>query len=167
MHIPPYYKRRGTQYFFVGMLVGAILAYLFFLYINGNLTERWIEQTVELRSEIVQLEDRINGLTKDKENLSKENKEMLTVQEINIEISNKEQLKLDSIEAVELTARIQKELSPLIGNSIESLSENRSLIYSTLENKSFQMNNFSYQPSITELIIATKMEIKIKLSMTN
>ncbi|WP_102026793.1 sporulation membrane protein YtrI [Salirhabdus sp. Marseille-P4669] len=167
MHIPPYYKRRGTQYFFVGMLVGAILAYLFFLYINGKLTERWIEQTVELRSEIVQLEDRINGLTKDKENLSKENKEMLTVQEINIEISNKEQLKLDSIEAVELTARIQKELSPLIGNSIESLSENRSLIYSTLENKSFQMNNFSYQPSITELIIATKMEIKIKLSMTN
>ncbi len=167
MHIPAYYKRKSVQYFFVGVIIGAILAYLFFLYINGELTERWIEQNVQLRSKIAELEDQMNGLLQDKENLSKENEEKLSVKEVNIEISNKEQLKLDSMEVIELTTLMKKELSSLIGKNVESIIENANLVESTLENKSFTLSSFSYQPKIQKLFISSKINITVKLNITN
>jgi hypothetical protein len=167
MHIPPYYKRKGFQYFFVGIILGSIISYLFFLYINGELTERWIEQNVELRNDITNLENQINGLLQDKEDLNKENKEKLTVQEIQVEIVNSEKLKLDRFIVHDLTSQMSNELSPIIGKSIQSLSENKSLIKSTIENKSFKAGEFSYQPTITLLVIATKLQISVEVNMAS
>jgi hypothetical protein len=164
MHIPPYYKRRGFQYFFVGILVGIILSYLFFLYIEGQLTERWIEQNVSLRKDVVNLQNQINELLKDRENLSKEKEKKLTVQDINVTISNAEQLKLDKFFIYELTSQIKNELIELIGNSVDSLAENRTLIRSTIENKVIKIDKFTYRSDLTELIIAPpNLYITVKL----
>ena len=55
MHIPPYYKKRTWQSFFLGVLAGVIVGYIFFLFVYGKHTERWIEENMEIRTELKQV----------------------------------------------------------------------------------------------------------------
>ncbi len=49
MHIPPYYKRPSFQRFFAGICIGTIIGYLIFIYMFGELQEKWIEENLALR----------------------------------------------------------------------------------------------------------------------
>ncbi|MBB6452096.1 2',3'-cyclic-nucleotide 2'-phosphodiesterase (5'-nucleotidase family) [Salirhabdus euzebyi] len=167
MHIPPYYKRRGFQYFFVGIIVGFIISYLVFIYINGELTEKWIEENIQLHSKVESLENTNRILSEDKEELNEKNKQKLTIQDIQVQLTNAKQLRLDRFIEHELISKIKEELSSLTGNSIESVMENKSLIYTSVENKTFKIDDFAYEAEIRELIISTKMSISVKITMSS
>ncbi|SET79524.1 hypothetical protein SAMN05421676_10887 [Salinibacillus kushneri] len=167
MHIPPYYKRRGFQYFFVGIITGAVIAYLLFLYFFGKYTEMRIEENIQLRDQIAELEQDLENITKDKEDLSRQNEENLTIQEIQIELENAEQLKLDRFIQHDLKEKIKDEISSLKGRNIETMQENLSFIESTIENKTYHVSDFSYDAAITRLIISKTFYVKVKLSMSS
>ncbi|GAA0484165.1 hypothetical protein GCM10008986_06720 [Salinibacillus aidingensis] len=167
MHIPPYYKRRGFQYFFAGVITGTVIAYLLFLFFYGEYTEMRIEENIRLRDQIAELEQDLENITEDKENLSKQNEQNLTIQEIQVELENAEKLKLDRFIQHELKENIKDEMSSLKGRNIETMQENLSLIESSVENKTYHISDFSYSATITRLIISKTVYVKVKLSMAS
>ncbi|MBO8156468.1 MAG: hypothetical protein H0Z32_08420 [Bacillaceae bacterium] len=166
MHIPAYYKKREVQYFFAGAVIGGIIAYIIFLYMYGSQTERWIEENVQLHSRINDLERENQTLTKDKANLKNKNEQILTIQTIDVELINAEQLKLDRFVIYQLTEAVKNELSSLIGKSIQSVSENQALIYATIENKTFKVDDFAYEAKVSSLTISRTLHAKIKISIS-
>ncbi|MCP8617107.1 sporulation membrane protein YtrI [Salirhabdus salicampi] len=163
MNFPPYYKERSFQLFFIGVLTGGVIAYILFLYMYGSLTERWIEENLELRAKVNSLEE---VLENDRQEDEKHDREVLLVQEVNVELVNEQALRIDRFVSLQLKELVEEELRPLIGSKIESLSENRSLIFSSIENKMFHVENTSYKAKITHLTIAPKMLVSVELHIT-
>lgn len=167
MHIPAYYKKKEVQYFFSGAVIGAIIAYIIFLYMYGSQTERWIEENIQLHSKINDLERENQTLSKDKENLQSKTKENLTIQKIDVKLLNAEQLKLDRFVVYQLTESIKEELGSLIGKTIPSVSENESLVFAAIENKTFSVDDFSYDAKITTLTISQTLRVKVNIQIAN
>ncbi|MRG87691.1 sporulation membrane protein YtrI [Salinibacillus xinjiangensis] len=168
MHIPPYYKRRGFQYFFVGVIIGAIISYLIFLYFYGEMTEAWIEENIQLRDQIEELENDIENISKDNEDLTKQSQQNLTLQEIQIEIENPDKLKLDRFMQHDLKEQMKSELNSLKGRDIESLYENQDLLEAAIENKSYRVEDFSYDATIKKLwVINSTLFLTIELEVSS
>ncbi|WP_407269170.1 sporulation membrane protein YtrI [Radiobacillus sp. PE A8.2] len=155
MHIPPYYKRASWQRFFVGTVVGAIVAYCVFVYMYGEFHERWVEENLELRSDYNDLKLNYDSLQESKQQLDEEAKKKITIETITISIDNKKQLKLDndSLTAHQLVEQMKQQISDVIGRDILSLSENYKLLEAAIQNKIYKVDEFMYEASVTHLFI--------------
>ncbi|GGD16895.1 sporulation membrane protein YtrI [Pontibacillus salipaludis] len=169
MHIPPYYKKTSWQRFFAGVFIGAILAFPVFLFMYGTLMEQRIEENVRLQSELTTLEDNYEILNKDKEELNEQQKKSITVQSIEINFINEKKLlsehKLDRLSVYKLRDMVRKQLPDTIGQNISSLSENTSLIYSSIENRSYQVDDSTYEVKVERLVIAPTFKVSLKIDL--
>src|SRR5699024_6022084 len=106
MHFPPYHKQKSWQRFFAGCCIGAILSYAIFIYMYGSMYEKLFEENVHLESKVDELKDQNEALLQDKKDLNKEKSEKATVEEIEIDISNKEELEIDRLLIHELEGKV-------------------------------------------------------------
>ncbi|MGP4071264.1 sporulation membrane protein YtrI [Piscibacillus sp. B03] len=160
MHIPPYYKKPKWQAFFIGVIAGTMVGYLFFLYIYGEHTERWIEENLTLRQELKDLEQDYELLKKDTDDQSDQ---LLRIKDVEIELVNVDQLKLDRFTTLRLTALIEDEIGAVVGNQIESVGEQRDLLVRTIENKSFKVNQINYQVKVVYLTIGPTLDVALEI----
>ena len=164
-HIPPYYKKRTWQSFFLGVLAGVIVGYIFFLFVYGKHTERWIEENMEIRTELKQVKQENDLLKQDKENLNEEHEEKLTIQSFEINLDNAEELELDRFTEYELTERIEDELNPVIGRNIASVSDQRDLLIRTIENQTYHVRDIDYSVTISHLTVAPILVITVEVQV--
>ncbi|MBM7572878.1 sporulation membrane protein YtrI [Aquibacillus albus] len=164
MHIPPYYKKESWQKFLVGAFLGAIIAYAIFIYMYGQFYERWVEENLALRSELNDLESNYNTL---KEEFNAKSKEKVTVNAIEVSIMNQKQLKLDSLIVHQLEELIKEQIKDVLGKDIESLSENYTLLTSTIENKIYKVDGFSYSASVNQLFLTSTLRLNVQLKISN
>lgn len=165
MHFPPFYKKQNLQYFIIGFILGGFLGYGVFLYMYGELTERWIEENLNLHSQINDLEKKLEVESENKEELSKKNQQKLTVQEIEIELLNADQLRLDRLSVRLLTDAIKDEASDVLGKEIQSVSNNRSLLKRSIENKTYKIDSFAYGVKIEHLTISQTVYLSLKITI--
>ncbi|WP_134338495.1 sporulation membrane protein YtrI [Filobacillus milosensis] len=165
MHIPPYYKKPSWQAFFIGVLVGVVIGYLFFLYLYGEHTERWIEENLTLEKELKEVNKEYELLKKDTDQLSEENQKKLTIQDVEVKLLNAKQLKLDRFTTLHLTDLIEDEIGTVMGQNIESVHGQRELLKRTLENKIFKVNNITYNVEIVELTIYTTLYVSVNIKI--
>ncbi|MFC0015643.1 MULTISPECIES: sporulation membrane protein YtrI [Allobacillus] len=165
MHIPPYYKKRTWQSFFLGVLAGVIIGYLFFLFVYGKHTERWIEENMEIRTELKQVKQENDLLKQDKENLNEEHEEKLTIQSFEINLSNAKDLELDRFTEYELIEKIEDELNPVIGRNIASVSEQRDLLIRTIENQTYHVRDINYSVKISHLTVAPILVVTVEVTV--
>ncbi|GEL76860.1 sporulation membrane protein YtrI [Tenuibacillus multivorans] len=165
MHIPPYYKRPSWQAFFIGILVGVVIGYLFFLYVYGEHTERWIEENLTLRQEIKELEQDVELLRQDKDDINMERERRLTIQDVEVEFTNIEDLNLDRFTVIRLTDLVEDEVGTVAGRNIESVSDQRELLIRTIENKTFRVNDIQYQVKVDQLIIGPTLTVTLEISL--
>ncbi|MGM8215602.1 sporulation membrane protein YtrI [Bacillaceae bacterium W0354] len=163
MHIPPYFKKRTWQFFFIGVIVGAVIGYLFFLYVYGEHTERWIEENLSLRDELREVEKANDLLKRDQDNLSRESEKKLTIQETKIEWLNASEQKIDRFTVYHLTELVEKELNPVIGRNIDAVSDQRDLLIRAIENKEYKISNLKYSVKVVYLTISTKLTISLEV----
>src|SRR5699024_10391782 len=78
-----------------------------------------------------------------------------------------EELKLDTFTTHKLEDLIKKEIDHLIGQDIQILSESEELLISAIENKEYQVDDFSYHFKITKLIISTHIKITVEAELTD
>lgn len=169
MHIPPYYKRESWQRFFAGVFIGGIVAFTIFIYMYGQFYERWVEENLNLRSQLSKLEDNYKVLEDSKKELDQKSKKDITVDTITIKIDNEKELKLenDSLMVHQLEEQIRKEINHVIGKGVNSLIDNYQLLESTIENKTFQVDEFAYNAKIKRLFVAQELQIHVSLQFTN
>lgn len=137
-----------------------MVGYLFFLYIYGEHTERWIEENLTLRQELKDLEQDYELLKKDTDDQSDQ---LLRIKDVEIELVNVEQLKLDRFTTLRLTALIEDEIGAVVGNQIESVGEQRDLLVRTIENKSFKVNQINYQVKVVYLTIGPTLDVALEI----
>ena len=161
MHIPTYYKRESWQRFFAGAVVGAIIAYGLFLYVNGSLLEHWVEENIRLRGKLTELESAYEGLL----NTHEEEQEQFTIKQIGITFTNDKRLQLDRLTKHQLETLIKGELEDVIGRNVEVVGENRDFLIKAVENKRYQIDEFTYQVEVVQLIIYRQLSLELSISI--
>jgi len=167
MHIPPYHKKESWQRFFIGMFFGGIIAYCIFIYMYGSMYERLVEQNLNLQSELTELEKQNEVLLQDKKDLDEKSKESYTIDSIEINITNKKQLRLERLIVHQLEEMIKQEINHIIGQDISVVAENDQLLLSTIENKTFSIDDLNYYFEIQQLTIAKKVKITAKAKISS
>ncbi|RDW16330.1 hypothetical protein CWR48_16935 [Oceanobacillus arenosus] len=167
MHIPPYHKRPSWQRFLVGAAIGAILSYIVIMYMYGSQYEKLIATNFELQAQVTKVKAQNEALLKDKENLSEKSNQSLTVQAIEINIINGEELKLDRLITFQLEEMIKAAIYSIIGEKIEAVAAGDNLLESTIENKGFTVDDFTYYFEITKLMYSNTVEITVKAKLSD
>ncbi|MEI3614350.1 sporulation membrane protein YtrI [Pseudogracilibacillus sp. SO30301A] len=164
MHFPPYHKKRSWQIFLVGTLIGAIVAYTMFAYMYGKMYESLLSENMQIKTKIGELERQNEALLQDKEDM--EEKSANTIQSIGIDFSNSEELKLDRLIIHELEDLIKNEINFIIGKDVKSLSENDDLLITLLENKTFTIDDFSYQFEVNKMFVSEQVKITLHVKLS-
>ncbi|WP_040979767.1 sporulation membrane protein YtrI [Oceanobacillus jeddahense] len=160
MHIPPYHKKTNWQLIFVGFFFGSIISYIVFTYMYGTMYEDMLKENIELSNEVTELEHTNQTLLKDKEDLSEQSKQPLTISKITIEIEDPDSMRIDLLMQDQLRALIRDEIDHVVGEEVELISRSDDLLISTIENKAFTLDSMSYQFTVSQ-IIALGSELKI------
>lgn len=165
MKIPSYTQYNEWKKFLAGMVIGAIVSWFVFLYIFGE----WHEQyTTKLKKQ----EEEIRALTEEKKiwqadfaELNKKNKEKLTIQKIEVKITNFEKYKLDYFSVHQMEEAVEKDIRSLLTKDIETAFLSRELIRRAIENKSFKILDKRYNLSIKEIVFYTTLTINVSIQL--
>lgn len=163
MRVPNYFIYPGWQRFFAGICLGAIIGWLMFVYMYGVSQEKQIRTIIEQQSKIQDLEKEIEIWKKDYSELNNENKKRLKVQEINIQFTNVEQLKLDTMTVHNLRDKAKNELMSTISKDVETVAKSTDLLIRALENKSFKVDNQKYRLKVNQLLLLTTLDVRLEI----
>ncbi|SEO85167.1 hypothetical protein SAMN04488134_11454 [Amphibacillus marinus] len=165
MHVPPYYKRKDWQRFMVGVFVGGMIGYLVFLFMYGEIMERFIEENLRVRTERQELQLAYDTLEQNLTDLNQKYQEQLTINSIKIVINNAEVFKLDRFMLHELGELIKAEVNDIIGKEVVTLNDYYPILIRMIENKAYKIDGFSYQAKVAQLFINEQTEIHIELDL--
>lgn len=165
MHIPPYYKKESWQRFFIGAFFGGVIAYFIVIYMYGHMYEALLEKNMTLQSELNDVKKQNESLLETNEDLDEQSKEPITVEEINIDISNKEELKLDTFTIHKIEELIKHDVDHLVGQDVNTVSNSERLLESAIENKEYEIDDFSYDLKIIKLTISTHVKITVQAEL--
>ncbi|MDY0405344.1 hypothetical protein P5G51_007990 [Virgibacillus sp. 179-BFC.A HS] len=166
MHIPPYYKKPGWQRFMVGVFAGALVSYLVVIYMYGTMYERVVRENYELKAKVTDLQKQKDALLEDEndeeQHGEQDGKSEPVVEELEIRIKNAEELKLDPLIIHQLSDQMKKDLDQIIGLQINIVGKSDELIVSTIESKTYHVDDFSYTFKINRLVVTTKLKLVLE-----
>lgn len=165
MHIPPFYKKQSWQRFFVGVFFGALIAYIIVLFMYGRMYEDLLERNMALQSELNDVKKQNESLLETNENLDEQSKQPITVKEIELFLMNKNELKLDTFTTHKLEELVKEEINHLIGKDIETVAKSDELLTSTIQNKVYDVDDFSYKFKIIKLTISSTIKITVEAEL--
>jgi hypothetical protein len=163
MRIPPLYRRPSWQRFFGGMAVGGVISWCIFLYIYGVWQEKNTELIRTQVKEIIDLNEEKKIWQEEYKQINKRNIEQLTVQKINIRISNSEKYKLDSLSVLETEDSVRDDISMMIAKDIETVYKSKDLLKKIIENKPIKINDKRYKLKVKEMVFYTNLSIKLEI----
>ncbi|WP_027964262.1 sporulation membrane protein YtrI [Halalkalibacillus halophilus] len=165
MHLPPLHKKKNWQRVFIGFIFGVMCGYMIFLYMYGVHTERWIESNLEVREQLHKVEQENELLKRDQDDFNKESEEKLTIQSIEVEWLNEEDLGLDRFTTRALEESIHQELNSIMGQNIASVSEQRLILIRAIENKLYTVRDLNYTLTIDHITIAPTLILSINIAV--
>lgn len=165
MRMPPYYRYQEAKRFFAGMAIGAIISWMIFLYIYGEWQEEFSMKIKLQEEDIQELINEKKIWQEDIEELNKMNQEKLTIQQIDIKITNYEKYKLDSFSVHEITEAVKEDVQNLITKDIETAYKSRELIKRAIENRIFPVNDRRYRLKIQEIAYFTTLSIRLTIQL--
>lgn len=164
MRIPPYYRNSTWQRFFGGVAIGGVISWLIFLYIFGVLQEKHTKLIDEQQDKIVELENDIKIWQDEYQEMNKKNIEQITVQKINVKITNWEKYNLDRFSVFEVEESVKDEdISMMLAKDIEYVSKSRELIKKIIHNKPVKINDKRYKLKVKEMVIFTTISIYLEI----
>jgi hypothetical protein len=163
MRIPPLYRKPSWQRFFAGMAVGGVISWCIFLYIYGVWQEKNTELIRTQVKEIIDLNEEKKIWQEEYKQINKRNIEQLTVQKINIRISNSEKYKLDSLSVLETEDSVRDDISMMIAKDIETVYKSKDLLKKIIENKPIKINDKRYKLKVKEMVFYTNLSIKLEI----
>jgi L-lactate permease len=164
MRIPPYYLRPSWQRFFSGMVIGGAISWVIFVYIFGVWQDKHYYKIRKQAKEIQELKGDITIWQQEYKEINKRNIEQLTVQKINIKITNWEKYKLDQLSVLETEDSVKNDINMMLAKDIETVFKNKELLKKIIENKTFKINDKRYKLQVKEMVIYTTFTIQVEIS---
>jgi hypothetical protein len=163
MRIPPYYRRPSWQRFFAGAAVGGAISWCIFLYIYGV----WQEENTELlrkqQQNIIDLNEEKKIWQEEYKEMNKRNIEQLTVQKINIKITNWEKYKLDLLSVSETEDSVKDDISMMLAKDLDTVYKSKDLLKKIIENKPIKINDKRYKLKVKEMVVYTNLSIQLEI----
>lgn len=168
MRIPFFYRIKTLQHFLSGLAFGTIIGWLLFLLFFSIMHERQVNTIAEQRAEIEELNEKIELFQKDIDEINEQSENQLLIKEIKLEFLNSEKLKLDEMESFELEKMALNYLNQLLLNKhVDTVSKNKELLISTLENKQFTLEKKRYSLTVRQLYLYTTVEFFVDIQLSS
>lgn len=167
MRVPPYHQKPGWQRFFAGVVIGALISWFVFLFQFGVLQDKQIQKISEQELEIADLKKSKEILIEDAKKLNEENKSKLKIQDFEIVFANRKKVELSSLDLHHMKTAVLEDLNSLIGQDIQSLSKNKELLFRTIENRLYEMDDKTYKLKIHTVFVDTTLEISLNIELVN
>lgn len=164
MRIPPHYQQPTWQRFFAGVAIGAIISWGVFLFIFGVIQEDHRTTINEQNIMIQKLKKEIEIYQEEYSKLNEEAQQKMTVQEINVHLTNGEKYLPKDFYINGIEENVKKDLSDLIAKDIESVYSNHTLIEKTIENKNIPIDGKNYRLRMTKFMVYTTIYIEVEIS---
>ncbi|MEK4537783.1 sporulation membrane protein YtrI [Peribacillus butanolivorans] len=166
MRIPPFHRSPTWQRFFAGAALGGLISWVIFFYMYGVQQETQIRIIHDQREEIKDLNEKIGIWEQEYKKLNQQNEEILTIQEVEVTITNGKIYSLDQLSVAEAEDVIEDDLSSLLAKDVVSVYNGKMLLKKSIENKIVNINKKRYTLEVVEIMFYTKMNIEIKLKRT-
>lgn len=163
MRMPSNIARPGWLRFFAGIIIGGILGWVFFLFQYGQNYENLIVHRIQQDLKIETQQERIEQLVSEQRTQNEENQKKLTIQQIEVHITNENELALDQLTRYEIRQKVLSELAYLERKDIESVHNIKELMIRTIENKIFPIDDKRYRVHINELYLFTTLHVYIDI----
>jgi hypothetical protein len=163
VRIPPYYRKPTWQRFFAGMAIGGAISWCIFIYIFGVWQEKHTALIDKQREEIVDLKEEKKIWQEEYKEINKRTIEQLTIQKINIKITNSEKYKLDMLSVSEIEDSVKDDISMMIAKDIDTVYKSKELIKKTIQNKPVKINDKRYKLQVNEMVIFTTLSIQLEI----
>lgn len=168
MRIPSFYRSKSFQRMFFGAVIGAIISWLLFLYTFGEMQEEQVTTIRKQQEQIANLEKEKNIWQEDFKKLNEKNKEMLTVQDFTVKITNAAKYKIDPLSIFEAEEQIKKEIdSTILAKNLDELFNSRGLLIKLIENKPIEISDRKYEVRVEKFILYTTVIIELELSLAD
>lgn len=164
MHVSPYHKKRTIQIFLLGVFTGAVIGYIVLIFMYGKMYENMMTENIKLSSEIKDLERRNEALLQDKVHLEEKT---FIIQSVEIEFSNAEELRMDRLIIHQLENLVKNEINQVVGKEIDSVADNADLLITVIENKTFTIDDLSYEFEVVKLSITERLRLTLHASLTD
>ena len=162
MRIPSERQIKKWHHFITGLITGAIIAYVLFLFMNGQLYEQLLTESYELQAELSELEKQYELLQQDKDDLDERAKQAITVEKISVQIENEKELRLDRLVSHQMNDQIKEDIEHLFGQDITAIENSAQLLTSTIENKPLTIDDITYEFTVKQLVISAHLKLTIK-----
>lgn len=163
MRIPPYHRLPTWQRFFAGAALGGLLSWVIFFYMYGVQQETQIRIIHEQREEMKDLTEKIAIWEQDYKKLNQKNEEILTIQEVEVKITNGQFYSLDKLSIADAEDVIEDDLSSLLAKDVVSVYNGKMLLKKSIENKLIEINKKRYELEVNEIMFYTKMNIELTI----
>ncbi|MFS0775695.1 sporulation membrane protein YtrI [Neobacillus sp. 3P2-tot-E-2] len=163
MRIPPYYRRPSWQRFFAGMVIGGAISWCIFIYIFGVWQEKHTALIDKQSEEIIDLKEEKKIWQEEYKEINKRTIEQLTIQKINIKITNWEKYKLDLLSVSEIEDSVKDDISMMIAKDIDTVYKSKELIKKIIQNKPVKLNDKRYKLNVREMVIFTTLSIQLEI----
>ncbi|MFC4388231.1 sporulation membrane protein YtrI [Gracilibacillus marinus] len=165
MHIPPLYKKPSWQRFLTGVALGSFIGYLLFLFMFGQMQEDWIEENLDLRKQLQELNQNYETLLENHRVLDEKANDAMEIKEIEITFTNLKILKIDTDRILihQLDDSIRQEANQLLGKHMDEVESNLDLLIRAIENKTIAVEPYKFQANVTRVLISEKLLLAIEL----
>lgn len=168
MRIPPLYRHPVWQRFLAGTAVGGCISWLVFLFMFGTIQQKTSTIIEKQALQIKELRGYIQIYQEDFQELNKKNEEMLTIQEIDVEIHNFERYKISDRQSIfEAEESIKEDLKSLIAKDLTTVYQNKEIIKKTVENKILKINGKSYELAVQEMYFYTTVRLVLEIKLAD
>lgn len=166
MRIPPLYRKPSWQRFFAGAAVGGCISWIIFLFMFGTLQEKSSIKIEKQATIIDELQDKIDIWQEDYQDLNKKNAELLTIQEIQVKLTQYEKYNInDQQSVVNIQDAVKKDLQSLIAKDLDTVYKNKDIIKKSIENKTLNVNGKRYKVIVLEMYFFTTINIVIEIKL--
>ncbi|MFD1707940.1 sporulation membrane protein YtrI [Siminovitchia sediminis] len=166
MRIPPLYRHPVWQRFFAGAAVGGCISWLIFLFMFGSIQQKNSALIEKQAMQIRELQGYIKIWQEDYQELNQKNEEMLTIQELEVEIENFERYDITDRQSIfRAEESIKEDLRSLIAKDLTTVYENKEMIKRTVENKTLDINGKQYRLVVKELYFYTTVSLVLEIKL--
>gem|GEM_PF-6074262 len=91
---------------------------------------------------------------------------MLTVQDIQVEIINGDQFRIDPLSLFEVEEAVKRDIHSVLAKDLQVVFQSRQLLKRAIENKPVRINDKRYKLVIKEMVFYTTLTIQLELELS-
>lgn len=163
MRIPPLYRQPSWQRFLAGAAIGGIISWCIFFYIFGFMQDKYTKIIHKQQEDILDLKKDISIWQEEYKAANKKNIERLTVQKIDVKITNWGKYNLDSFSVFQVEDSVKEDIGMTLAKDVETVYKSKDLIKKIIENKTVKLYDKRYKLEVKEMVIYTTLSIKLEI----